>query len=166
MKKLFSIIFILLLASSWFASYFTLRLIDGVTIQNKLSTNEIWLSKQITKDLGISEEIYLKQTNIEQKLSLGYAAPFFIAHEDDFYEVVDNPITVKTNADTLKIIKIADSEKNEAAQIINSLFQTYIFSGHATDLSKQHQMLEVQPAYYIPSEYLHDLGVTTPPPQA
>ncbi|MEQ8573296.1 MAG: hypothetical protein RIB63_04505 [Fulvivirga sp.] len=87
MKQFSAILLVVLLASSWCASYFTLRLIDNVVVQNKLSVNEINRSLQVTESLGISKDILLKQTDVSYKLSLGYAAPFILEHNNDFYEV-------------------------------------------------------------------------------
>ena len=165
MKKLYAILLVLLLASSWFASYFTLRLIDNVVVQNKLSVNELKISEKVTESLVISGDVLLKQIDIQYKLSLGYAAPFILEHDNDYYEVVDKPVNVQLNTSILKFVKVADSEKDDVAFIVSSLFQIYVHEVNNLHAGKLFAKKELTYPIYTNSNYSNTLSVAVPPPR-
>ncbi len=136
MKQFSAILLVILLAFSWFASYFTLSLIDNVLVKNRLSVNEINQSRVVAESLGISNDILLKETNINYKLSLGYAAPFILEHNNDYYEVVEKPVNVQVNTSILKFIRIADSEKEDVTYIVSNMFQIYLYPSASLSLVK------------------------------
>ncbi|MEQ8475083.1 hypothetical protein [Fulvivirga sp.] len=166
MKQFSAILLVVLLASSWCASYFTLRLIDNVVVQNKLSVNEINRSLQVTKSLGISKDILLKQTDVSYKLSLGYAAPFILEHNNDFYEVMEKPVNVVMSTSILKFVRVADSEKDEVAYIVNNMFQTYVNPSGDFILNKYLVFSELNVLFDSNDNYSNALSVAVPPPRA
>ena len=155
----------MLLASSWCASYFTLRLIDSVVVQNKLSVIEVQQSREVAEALGISQNILLKEADISYQLSLGYAAPFIITHNDDYYAVVEKPVNVEISNSLLKLVKVADSEKDDVALIVSNMFQTYVHSATSLDLSKFIADKGLDLPAYSNSNYSNVLSVAVPPPR-
>lgn len=166
MKQFSAILLVVLLASSWCASYFTLRLIDNVVVQNKLSVNEINRSLQVTESLGISKDILLKQTDVSYKLSLGYAAPFILEHNNDFYEVMEKPVNVEISTSILSFVRVADSEKDEVAYIVNNMFQTYVNPSSDFTLNKYLITSELNMLFNSNDNYSNALSVAVPPPRA
>jgi hypothetical protein len=166
LKQFSAILLVVLLASSWCASYFTLRLIDNVVVQNKLSVNEINRSLQVTESLGISKDILLKQTDVSYKLSLGYAAPFILEHNNDFYEVMEKPVNVVMSTSILKFVRVADSEKDDVAYIVNNMFQTYVNPSSDFILNKYLVVSELNVSFNSNDNYSNALSVAVPPPRA
>lgn len=166
MKHFSAILLVVLLASSWCASYLTLRLIDNVVVQNKLSVIEINRSRQVTESLGISKDILLKQTDVSYKLSLGYAAPFILEHNNDFYEVMEKPVNVEMSTSILKFVRVADSEKDEVTYIVNNMFQTYVNPSSDFILNKYLVVSELNVLFNSNDNYSNELSVAVPPPQA
>lgn len=134
-------------------------------MHNKLSVNELKLSEKVTQSLGISGDVVLKRTDIQYKLSLGYAAPFIITHNNDYYEVVDKPVNVEVNNSILKFVKVANSDSNDVAYIISNLFQTYVHEVNELYTIRLLAKKELTFPGYNSNNYSNTLSVTVPPPR-
>lgn len=130
-----------------------------------MSVNEINQSRVVTESLGISNDILLKETNINYKLSLGYAAPFILEHNNDYYEVVEKPVNVQVNTSILKFVRVADSEKDDVAYIVNSLFQTYVHEVNNLHANRLFAKKELTYPIYTSNNYSNTLSVAVPPPR-
>lgn len=167
MKRGIAISFILLTTISWFASYFTLKLIDRVIIENKLTIQEQQESQYVVEALHLPEKTHLKRINIENKLKLGYAVPFIVPYnEKDYYEVVDNIKEIKVENNTLQLVKVKDSERGSVVLILSSLFQFYYFNPSKNTIEPSEAVVVKANSIYLQKKYNHSLSVTVPPPRS
>ncbi|MTI38123.1 hypothetical protein [Fulvivirga lutimaris] len=134
-------------------------------MQNKLSVNQLKLSEKITESLGLSGDIVLKQTDIDYKLSLGYAAPFIIAHDENYYEVVEEPVNVEINNSLLKFVKVPNSETNNVSFIVSNLFQTYVHDVNNLYTTRFLADSKLTFSAYRNNNYSSYLSVAVPPPR-
>lgn len=165
LKRFSAISLIFLLVLSLFANYFALRLVERVVIDNKFSDTEISTSIKVSESLGISKDVLLRKSNIKDNFSLGYAAPFIVPHDNEYYEVVENPVNIEVRSSILKFEKISNSDRNNVSLIIPNLSLTYILITTDFTLSTLLTIKSVNLSYYSNPLYKTLLSVAVPPPQ-
>ncbi|MTI38235.1 hypothetical protein [Fulvivirga lutimaris] len=170
MRQLSAILLLTLLAISWFSNVFSVRLVEEVIVEHRLSEREKSISDKVVKDLGLSQTTQLKSTDIEHALSLGYAAPFVISHNIDgkteHFEVLTDDIELVEQAKEVLLADLSDLEKDKVEVILSHIIDHYISFSLEEHNSENVVLRDIENGTYNMCYYISYLDIASPPPKA
>ncbi len=170
LRQLTAILLLSLLAISWFSNIFSIRMVERVIVEHRLSEIEKSISDKVVKDLGLSQSTQLKVTDIEHALSLGYAAPFVITHDVDgkpeHFEVIIDDVELVEQAEDILLSELSDLEKDKIEVILSHVIEQYVpFSLEELNSNKT-ILRDIENDTYNMCYYISYLDIASPPPKA
>uniref|UniRef100_UPI004048FE8D hypothetical protein n=1 Tax=Fulvivirga sp. TaxID=1931237 RepID=UPI004048FE8D len=170
MRQLSAILLLTLLAISWFSNIFSIRLVEQVIVEHRLSEREQSMSDKVVKDLGLSQSTQLKATDIEHALSLGYAAPFVISHDVDgkteHFEILTDEVELVEQVEDILLSELSDSEKDKVEVILSHVVDYYISFSLEEQNSDKIILRDIENGTYNACYYISYLDIISPPPKA
>ncbi|MEQ9168584.1 MAG: hypothetical protein RLO12_20165 [Fulvivirga sp.] len=170
MRQLSAILLLSLLAFSWFSNIFSIRLVEQVIVEHRLSEREQSMSDKVVKDLGLSQSTQLKATDIEHALSLGYAAPFVITHDVDgkteHFEVLTDDAELVEQAEDILLSELSDLEKDKVEVILSHVIDHYVSFSLEELNSNKIILRDIENDTYHMCHYISYLDIASPPPKA
>ena len=169
MRQISAILLLTLLAISWFSNVFSVRMVEKVIVEHRLSVREKSISDKVVNDLGLSHNTQLKSTDIEHALSLGYAAPFVISHDVDgkteHFEVVTDNIELIEETREILLADLSDLEKDKVEVILSHVIDHYISFSLEEQNSEKVVLRDIENGAYNLCYYISYLDIGSPPPK-
>lgn len=137
LKRVLSIFLILLISTQWVFGLITVKLVEEVWVEQKISEHKLKLSNKVSTDLGISADIKFEEINPSQYLRLGYGAPFVVTHEvsgeERHFKISDDEVTSEYQVTKIKLSDFNKESSKKIGYIISHIFLTYLESQESFD---------------------------------
>ncbi|WP_375578252.1 hypothetical protein ABWH96_14590 [Marivirga tractuosa] len=169
LKRVLSIFLILLISTQWIFGLITVKLVEEIWVEQKISEHKLKLSDKVSSDIGVSDDIKFEEINPSQYLRLGYGAPFMVSHEVDgeqlHFKIAENEVITDYQVNKIKLSDFNKESSKKIGYIISHIFLTYLesqesfnfFSYKFPDQLNQNFIKNFSPNF--------SFDIPTPPPQ-
>ncbi|ADR23590.1 hypothetical protein MATR_25550 [Marivirga tractuosa] len=169
LKRVFSIFFILLISTQWILGLVTIKLVEEVWVDQKISEHRTQISKEVATGLGVSDHIKFEQVNPSQYLRLGYGAPFMVSHDVKGEQLHFKVAQEKSSSEyQVKRIKLSDFNKESSKKIgyiISHIFLTYFESHESYEFFSISFPNHLNQMFHEKFYSNFSFDIPTPPPQ-
>jgi len=169
LKRVLSIFFILLISTQWIFGLITIKLVEEIWVDQKISEHKHALSNRISSELGVSDDISFEEVNPSQYLRLGYGAPFVVSHEvsgeERHFKISQDEVTPEYQFMKIRLSDFNKESTKKIGYIISHIFLTYVESQESFNFISYNFPDQLNQVYFENFNPNFSFDIPTPPPQ-
>ncbi len=157
MKHLVVFSLIVVMATQWVGSLFTISMVDAIVVKTTMTAKESVMAAYLTEKFELSSNIHISEVEPNNYVRMGYAAPFVFSDDSDgeisYYSINHNNTKILNEITELSL---SDLQNNTNPHVIYCFFPIFINTNSPIELQinySNHQVFQMGYSNFYQSLY-------------